>query len=249
MNHFCIENEVVPYFTLRTNTENFAQLLKTCFLKQNISPATRMVRWNAQGGNNMILNVDGRSTIGNPGISGFGGLIRNSDGAWVHDFAGNIGFSNILHAELLAVYHGLTLAWELDIKDLWCYSDSKIVIKLLSDHVNDWHCYAAIIYNIKDLLARDWRVRVMHTLREGNACADYLAKIGARNLEAYSPIVVPPDGMNLLLLADASGTLFFRYFLLLSFSFFFLLSPEKKKAIVPCMVFFLLKQLSRIIFV
>jgi hypothetical protein len=135
-NHLCMENEVVPYFSLRTNTENFAQLLKTCFLKQNISPATRMVRWNAQGGNNMILNVDG-SSIGNPGISGFRGLIRNSDGAWVHGFAGNIGFSNILHAELLAVYHGITLAWELDINDLWCYSDSKIVIKLLSDQVND----------------------------------------------------------------------------------------------------------------
>jgi hypothetical protein len=50
-----------------------------------------MVRWNAQGGNNMILNVDG-SSIGNPGISGFGGLIRNSDGAWVHGFAGNMIF-------------------------------------------------------------------------------------------------------------------------------------------------------------
>ncbi|PNX65526.1 hypothetical protein L195_g062645, partial [Trifolium pratense] len=30
-----------------------------------------MVRWNAHGGIRMILNVDG-SSIGNPGISGFG---------------------------------------------------------------------------------------------------------------------------------------------------------------------------------
>ncbi|KAK2446854.1 hypothetical protein QL285_017603 [Trifolium repens] len=95
-----------------------------------------MVRWNAQGGTGMILNVDG-SSIGNPGVPGFRGLIRNSDGAWVHDFAGNIGFSNVLHVELLVVYHGLVLTWELDIKDLWCYSDSKTVIKLLFDHVNE----------------------------------------------------------------------------------------------------------------
>ncbi|MCI40968.1 glucan 13-beta-glucosidase, partial [Trifolium medium] len=67
-----------------------------------------------------------------------------------------------------------------------------------------------IIYNIKDLLSRNWRVRLMHTLREGNTCADFLAKIGACNPEAYSPIVVPPDGMSLLLLADASGTIFSR---------------------------------------
>ncbi|GAU31243.1 hypothetical protein TSUD_149290 [Trifolium subterraneum] len=168
-----------------------------------------MVRWNAHGGIGMILNVDG-SSIGNPGISGFGGLIRNSDGAWVHGFVGNIGHSNILHAELLAIYHGLVLAWELDIKDLCCYSDSKTAIKLLSDHVNEWHQYAAIIYNIKNFLSRNWRVRLVHTLREGNNCTYFLAKFGARNPEAYSSIVVPLNGMSLLLLADASGTIFSR---------------------------------------
>ncbi|MCI76768.1 hypothetical protein A2U01_0098038, partial [Trifolium medium] len=55
---------------------------------------------------------------------------------------------------------------------------------------------------------RDWSVRVVHTLREGNACANYLARIEARNPEAYSPIAIPPDGMSLLLLANASETLF-----------------------------------------
>ncbi|XP_045799915.1 uncharacterized protein LOC123894078 [Trifolium pratense] len=104
-----MENEVVSYFTLRMRIDNFAQLLKTCFLQQNISPTTRMVRWNAQGGNDMILNVDG-SSIGNHGVSGFGGLIRNSDGGRIQGFAGNIGISNILHAELLAMYYGLVLA-------------------------------------------------------------------------------------------------------------------------------------------
>jgi len=39
----------------------------------------------------MILNVEG-SSLGNPGVSGFGGLIEKDDGAWIHGFAGNIGF-------------------------------------------------------------------------------------------------------------------------------------------------------------
>ncbi|GAU46107.1 hypothetical protein TSUD_95790 [Trifolium subterraneum] len=133
------------------------------------SPSSRI----PTGGTCMILNVDG-SSIGNPGVSGFRGLIRNSDDAWVQGFVGNMGFSNILHAELLA------------------------------------HHYAAIIYNIKDLLAKDWRVKVVHTLREGNTFADYLAKLGARNDEAYSSIAIPSNGMCLLLLADASGTIFSR---------------------------------------
>jgi ribonuclease HI len=68
-----------------------------------------MIRWNAQGGTCMILYVDG-SSIDNHGISGFRGLIWNSVGAWVQGFVGNIGFSNILHAELLAVYYGLVMA-------------------------------------------------------------------------------------------------------------------------------------------
>jgi hypothetical protein len=35
---------------------------------------------NANGGTDMILNVDG-SSIGNPGVSGYGGLLRTADGA------------------------------------------------------------------------------------------------------------------------------------------------------------------------
>ncbi|PNY07261.1 ribonuclease H [Trifolium pratense] len=54
----------------------------------------------------MILNVDG-SSIGNPSISCFRGLIRNADGAWVHGFFGNLGVTNILRAELMAIYKGL----------------------------------------------------------------------------------------------------------------------------------------------
>jgi hypothetical protein len=64
--------------------------------------------------------------------------------------------------------------------------------------------------NIKDVLPRDWRVRISHTLREGNVCADYLAKYGAHHNEAFTTIASPPAGINLLLLAYASGTWFLR---------------------------------------
>jgi hypothetical protein len=60
--------------------------------------------------------------------------------------------------------------------------------------------YAAIIHNIKDLLAKDWSVKVVHTFREDNACADYLAKLKAHNPKVYSPVAIPPSGMSLLLM-------------------------------------------------
>lgn len=56
-----------------------------------------------------MLNVDG-SSLGNPGASGFGGVLRNSDGSWIGSFSGSVGFSNDLHVELLALYNGLSMA-------------------------------------------------------------------------------------------------------------------------------------------
>lgn len=44
-----------------------------------------MITLNAHKGSNMILNLDG-SSLGNPGVSGFGELIQNANGAWFHGF-------------------------------------------------------------------------------------------------------------------------------------------------------------------
>jgi len=78
-------------------------------------------------------------------------LIQNDNGAWIRGFARNIGFSNILDVELLAMYHGLRLAWELEVPNILCYSDSKITINLIFATVNNWHHYVQIIRNIQEL--------------------------------------------------------------------------------------------------
>ncbi|GAU39617.1 hypothetical protein TSUD_397060 [Trifolium subterraneum] len=127
---------------------DYAILLKNCYAHQQETPLPKLVRWNALGGIGMILNVDG-SSIGNPGPLGYGGLIRNAYGAWVHGFFGNLGVTDILHAKLMAINNGLLLAWELNITDLWCYSDSVTTIKLLNEPVDEWHHYATIITNIR----------------------------------------------------------------------------------------------------
>jgi hypothetical protein len=88
--------------------------------------------------------------------------------------------------------------------------NSRTTIKLITEPVDEWHHYAVILNNIKDILNRDWHVSILHTLREGNTCADYLAKHGANNNEVFSSIAIPPAGLNLFLLADACGTSFLR---------------------------------------
>jgi ribonuclease HI len=208
-NLLCFNNEVTNTYSLRLRIEGLGLLLQNGHGTNRASSSHDLVRWNALDGTGMILNVDG-SSKGNPGVSGYGGLIRNAGGAWVHGFFGNLGVTTILHAELMAIYKGLLLAWELNIKDLWCYSDSKIAIKLITDTVDEWHHYAALVTNIKAMLRRDWRVVLLHTLREGNSCADFLAKHGANSNDNYVSLANPPVGLNLHLLADASGTWFSR---------------------------------------
>ncbi|PNX91672.1 ribonuclease H [Trifolium pratense] len=158
-NALCLDSELIPYFLLKMRIVDYALLLKNCHFHQHEVMLPKLVRWNALDGTGMILNVDG-SSIGNPVIFGFGGLICNADGAWVHGFFGNLGVTNILHAELMAIYKGLLLVWEMNIKELWCYSDSVTAIKLISDPVNEWHHYATILNNIKEILNRDWQVSI-----------------------------------------------------------------------------------------
>jgi hypothetical protein len=44
-----------------------------------------------------------------------------------------------------------------------------------------------------------------HTFREGNRCADYLAKLGATSNSSLVIISVPPLELTSLLQADAEG--------------------------------------------
>jgi ribonuclease HI len=102
----------------------------------------------------MVLNVDG-SCLGNPGRAGFDGLIRNGYGVWIVGFSGFLGIANNTLAELMVLYHELKIARAHGYCRFVCYSDSKTVLDLVTKGYNNYHCYAAIIVNIQDLLKLD----------------------------------------------------------------------------------------------
>jgi ribonuclease HI len=83
----------------------------------------------------VVFNVDG-SSFGNPRISSFCGVLRRNDGSWLYGFVGNVSISTIIHVELLALYHGLKAAWERGYRDVICYSNSTLVVQLVSTMVN-----------------------------------------------------------------------------------------------------------------
>jgi ribonuclease HI len=110
----------------------------------------------------------------------------------------------------MAVLHGLQICWDKGFRRIACFSDSLQIVNLIWDGVSAYHQFANEIFSIRQLLHRDWEVAIKHTLREGNACADVLAKMGAHSDSLLVIISSPPVELAAPLLADAQGVVFIR---------------------------------------
>lgn len=211
-NAYCFNNEVIPFPRLILSILNLSAIFKICFDKENTNPPEgRNISWYHPNREGVILNVDG-SSLGNPGPAGFGGLLRNPDGGWILGFSGHIGHSVILKAELLAILNGLKLAWERGFKVLYCYTDLMHALSLIKEQQGEFHRHATIIQDIRDLLAFPWKVEMHHTLREGNQCADFFAKLGASDTTKLRIFLSPPPDLGVSLAGDAAGVSFPRGF-------------------------------------
>jgi hypothetical protein len=99
-------------------------------------------------------------------LSGFSGYIQNS--------------SDILYAELYAIYKGLLLAKEMGITDFVCYSDSLHCINILKGPPIRFHAYVVLIQDIKELL------------EQGNVMLWLITPLGKEiNVRIFLPSLVP----------------------------------------------------------
>ncbi|GAU31044.1 hypothetical protein TSUD_214800 [Trifolium subterraneum] len=113
-----------------------------------------------------------------------GSLLGSLNSAGYGGLLRNHNNESILFAEIMVVLHGLTICWENGYRKINCLSDSLQLITL------------------------DWKVVLSHTLREGNSCADVLAKMG---VVANTPLVTtstPPRTLAKPLFKDANGVIF-----------------------------------------
>ncbi|XP_057418950.1 uncharacterized protein LOC130713176 [Lotus japonicus] len=163
------------------------------------------VRWQPPIDDFVALNTD-ESSFGNPGESGFGGVVRSSDGVWRVGFAGHIGVSDCLHAELLALLHGLDVCWIRRCRKVEVFTHSRMALGLITGYHSAFHKYEAVISRVKLLLKRDWDVRCRHLLREGNAAADFMAKLGVSLSSSLVVFDVQPPGIVPILRTDCMGT-------------------------------------------
>jgi ribonuclease HI len=153
--------------------------------------------------------VDG-SSLGNPGRIGAGDLIRASMGNFLVGFTVFAGIACNLLPELLAMAKGLKLAWDRGYRKIICHSDSKDALRLLFANQVGSHKYRALIFEIRELLSRDWTVRIEHTFREANFCADFMAKFATSCDNGLMIWDEPPQGLQQLLLANIMGISFPR---------------------------------------
>ncbi|KAJ1428719.1 ribonuclease H [Sesbania bispinosa] len=78
-------------------------------------------------------------------------------------------------------------------------------IHLIKNEDISYHRDAPEIAEIRDLLARDWRVDLRHTLREGDACTDLLAKKGSCDTTSFRLLPDPSSDLQVHLLSLIIG--------------------------------------------
>lgn len=92
--------------------------------------SVRTIAWHESREDVTVMNVDGSFVVESHRV-GFGGVLRNGDGAWLVGFAGNPGGSYCLCTELMAIWKDLSLAWSRGVRQLKCYSDSQLALRLI----------------------------------------------------------------------------------------------------------------------
>lgn len=161
--------------------------------------------WSPPRYNLLKLNTDG-SSKGNPGPSSIGGLIRDGNGRWLCGYIGKMKGRSYtsLEAEVWSIFKGLCLIKKKNISKVLIETDCQGVLMLgvqEFDKDQDHHWLKSVMGAIKKIMIEQ-RCVMIHTRRDGNHCADQLAKLGRRQLEEYVDLEEPPVRLLPYLLGD-----------------------------------------------
>ncbi|KAL9457054.1 hypothetical protein AB3S75_006148 [Citrus x aurantiifolia] len=149
------------------------------------------------------LNTDG--TRKDSGVAGVGGLLRDYRGVWQFGFCINLGACSVLTAEIWGLYHGLCMAWQRGFRRIWVEVDSKSVTQILENPTTPVNEHHSLILAIRELLSRDWIVRVNHIYREANIVADFLASFSLSFPLGLQLLTDAPTSLQSILNNDMAG--------------------------------------------
>ncbi|KAK1412626.1 hypothetical protein QVD17_34022 [Tagetes erecta] len=163
--------------------------------------------WSRPDSGWLKLNTDG-SSLGNPGQSSYGGLIRNECGGWVCGYVGNIGFDTSLSSEVWGIMMGLRLIRVMDLNNVIIETDSQAALLMITvDRVDESDPLSWMVKSCRKDMA-DLKCFMVHVKRDRNRCADLLARLGGNQDEEFAVCDDPPTELVPLLEDDACNLTF-----------------------------------------
>ena len=117
---------------------------------------------------------------GNPGKAGVGGTIKSTEGISTHSFAWGLVINSSIQAEALALFQGLKLLLNLEIKEANIFGDSQVTIKIMVTNSSPRDLrLARLISIIKSLRKLFQNLKYFHILRDNNKESDLEANKAA----------------------------------------------------------------------
>lgn len=136
------------------------------------------VAWQAPPDGCVMVNVDG-SFISNYGSSACGGLATDSMGSVIKGFFYKVGACNAAWAELWGLLKGIELARDLALNWVIFEMDSKVIVDMVRSGSTRIIFLQPLLQEVISFLQLpDWTTSVIHTYREANQCANFLASKG-----------------------------------------------------------------------
>ncbi|PKU59032.1 hypothetical protein MA16_Dca025565 [Dendrobium catenatum] len=122
------------------------------------------------------LNTDGSVDIS---FAGFWGIIHDNFGQVIVDYAGPLSPCKILFSELMGLIKSLYICNNRGFIDIEIEVDSLLLIQIIKNVDVFYTQFFYIIRKIRMALST-LNYTIKHIFREGNTCADCMAKLGSR---------------------------------------------------------------------
>ncbi len=128
----------------------------------------------------LVANIDGAS-FGNPGASGLGVVLQDSEGKILVEHFEHLGHGTNNRAEYLALLRSVELAHKFGADELEVRSDSQLVVSQMNGlYKIKNRDLQTLVREIREKIKNsNFKFSIIHIPREFNKAADKLAKKGA----------------------------------------------------------------------
>ena len=172
--------------------------------KDAVRRVCKPVCWSKPASGWVKLNTDG-SSLGNSGLAGGGGLIRDEEGKWITGFACKIGKTTSFIVELWALHDGLNVCINHRFAAVEVELDAKAIIDALANLSYTNIFVSSLMDDCRLLITQIPQICFRHCYCEANRCADALARLGGSQVYDFVNFVCPPEDLVQLLDSDLHG--------------------------------------------